>query len=77
MSVRRWVGAYEWRNKLGTAKGISEEMAKELTELGQFAPTVEMSRRFTRLVGMTSQVSVIVLELQNYKDRIHEPTTPN
>lgn len=75
MSVRRWVGANEWRNKLGEAKGLSEQMAKELAEMGQLAPTVEMSRRFTKLVGMTSQVSVITLELQNYRERNHEPTT--
>ena len=79
MSIRRSVGAYEWRRELDNLKGIGEQITKELAEMGQYASTVEASRRFTKLVGLSSQVSVKALELREYKAQINEPapvTTP-
>ena len=67
MSVRRSVGAYEWRRELDNLKGIGEALTKELADMGQYAPTVETSRRITKLVGLSSQVSVKALELRDYK----------
>lgn len=61
------MGAYEWRRELDNLKGIGEVLTKELTEMGQYAPTVETSRRITKLVGLSSQVSVKALELKDYK----------
>lgn len=69
MSIRRQVGAYKWREELEEIKGLGEKIGKELVEMGQFASTVETSRRFTRLVNMTSQVSVKALELKGYQEK--------
>lgn len=64
---RRQVGGYEWDNELESISGMGQTLTRELIELGKQARSVETANQITRLVGISSQISVKALELQDYK----------
>lgn len=72
--TRRQVNGYEWRHELDAIHGLGERMATRLVEMSQSAPTVQASRQYIELVGMSSQVSIKALKLKDYKAVGHEHT---
>lgn len=65
--TRRSVGGYEYRNALEEIEGLGEQLENELTDLGLLAPNVETSRRFIRLIMMSSQIRVTAMGLREYR----------
>lgn len=71
-STRRAVGGYDWLNELDNIVGLGEKLVSELTEMSKTAPTVEVSRRHTQLIGYTSQLTITALKLKSYRTREKE-----
>lgn len=64
---RREVGGYEWNNELLRIQRLGETLTDELVMLGRYARSVEAANHVTRLVSLSSQITVKALELQDYK----------
>ena len=68
LSTRRQVGGYAWQDELGKIKRLGETLTGELVELGRDTRSVESANKVTRLVALSSQISMAAMELREYRE---------
>lgn len=68
------VGGYLWRDELDDLAAIGQELASDLAEMSQLAPTVQATRQYAKLIKLSSQMSIKALQLKNYRIK-HEPAS--